>query len=41
VGLQIMSRRFHDAKVLRIARSFEKNSPYNSNGRIRLPVVRA
>ncbi|MCD6103123.1 MAG: Asp-tRNA(Asn)/Glu-tRNA(Gln) amidotransferase subunit GatA [Thermotogaceae bacterium] len=41
VGLQIMSRRFHDAKVLRIARSFEKNSPYNSNGRIRLPVVKA
>ncbi len=40
VGLQIMGKRFDDPKVLRIARNFEKISPYNDNGRIRLPAVR-
>ncbi len=40
VGLQIMGKRFDDGKVLRIARNFEKRSPYNDNGRIPLPVVR-
>jgi aspartyl-tRNA(Asn)/glutamyl-tRNA(Gln) amidotransferase subunit A len=40
VGLQIMGRRFDDPKVLAIARTFEKYSPYNINGRIPLPVVR-
>ncbi len=40
VGLQIMGKRFEDAKVLRIARSFEKKSSYNENGRIPIPVVR-
>ncbi len=40
IGLQIMGKRFDDGKVLRIARNFEKTSPYNDNGRIRLPVVK-
>ncbi|MEJ5228405.1 MAG: Asp-tRNA(Asn)/Glu-tRNA(Gln) amidotransferase subunit GatA [Pseudothermotoga sp.] len=40
VGLQIMGKRFDDAKVLRIARNFEKKSAYNDNGRIPMPVVR-
>ncbi|AEH51022.1 Asp-tRNA(Asn)/Glu-tRNA(Gln) amidotransferase subunit GatA [Pseudothermotoga thermarum] len=40
VGLQIMGKRFDDGKVLQIARAFEKNSPYNENGRFPMPVVK-
>ncbi len=39
VGFQIMGKRFDDGKVLQIARTLEKKSHYNENGRFPMPVV--